>query len=70
VLANDGDFPATDYYAPGDHDGCACDYESLYTVSDAEQADSAAQEPIDAILLGNEGSAVGRTAAVPELVGG
>lgn len=62
VLTNNGDFPVTDYFAPGDHDGCACDYESLYSVSDEERAANAELPPIEAELLGGEGSALSRTA--------
>jgi hypothetical protein len=30
ALMNGGDFPATAYYYPGDHDGCRCLVEHLY----------------------------------------
>jgi hypothetical protein len=30
VLANPGDFPSNAYLLPGDHDGCTCDFITLY----------------------------------------
>jgi len=36
VLANDGSFPDYDYYAPGDHDGCSCDFTPLFSVNEGE----------------------------------
>jgi len=30
ALANPGDFPANQYFLPGDHDGCVCDFMPIY----------------------------------------
>jgi hypothetical protein len=30
ALANTGDWPENDYYFPGDHDGCSCDYSTTW----------------------------------------
>lgn len=34
VLLNDTGFPDGDYYTPGDHDGCTCDFFQLWSTSD------------------------------------
>jgi hypothetical protein len=36
VLQNDGDFPDVDYFMPGDHDGCSCDYFVNWASPEAE----------------------------------
>jgi len=36
VLANDGEFPPRDYYMPGDHDGCTCDFQVNWAGQEAE----------------------------------
>jgi hypothetical protein len=41
VLANQGEWPDVDFFAPGDHDGCTCDFEINWAapaVSDSEEA--------------------------------
>jgi hypothetical protein len=46
VLANNGDWPDRDYFMPGDHDGCTCDFDIVWGPSSdsesGEQADDAA----------------------------
>ncbi len=37
ALANSGDFPATDYFMPGDHNGCTCDFTPLWLGGDGGQ---------------------------------
>lgn len=36
VLANPDSFPAYDYYTPGDHDGCSCDFYPLWEQGEAQ----------------------------------
>lgn len=49
VLSNDEGWPETDYYYPGDHDGCQCDFmPTLISAADAG-GDMSAQDITDAL---------------------
>jgi hypothetical protein len=39
ALANSGDFPAVEYFLPGDHDGCTCDVTPLWMSGGDDDAD-------------------------------
>jgi hypothetical protein len=39
VLANTGGFPDRDYYMPGDHDGCGCDFYVNWESQETSQAE-------------------------------
>jgi len=40
ALVNDEGFPDLDWYAPGDHDGCSCDFNALWTSTDNSSNDT------------------------------
>jgi hypothetical protein len=44
VLANTGDFPDRDYYMPGDHDGCGCDFYVNWTQPESSESESQSEE--------------------------
>jgi hypothetical protein len=46
ILANDGDFPDGDFFIPGDHDGCSCDFSINW--SDQESI-AAAGQPLEQV---------------------
>jgi len=39
ALANPGDFPANQYFVPGDHDGCVCDFMPIFLGPDETESD-------------------------------
>jgi hypothetical protein len=44
VLANTSGFPEVDFYFPGDHDGCVCDFEPIIIPADQNPQSLAADE--------------------------
>lgn len=46
VLANDAGFPEVDFFFPGDHDGCVCDFEPII-MSGTEVIDGGAPPAVD-----------------------
>jgi hypothetical protein len=41
VLANEEGWPDTDFYAPGDHFGCLCDFEVRFAEAEPPTAEEA-----------------------------
>jgi hypothetical protein len=59
ILANQGDWPDVDFYAPGDHDGCTCDFEISWA---APASDSEEPEAIEAAADLSQNGGHGRIA--------
>lgn len=58
ILANDGDFPGRNYFMPGDHDGCTCDFQVNWAGGEEPTAeDQEAPEAVAASVQFYEGQA-------------
>jgi hypothetical protein len=62
ALANTGDFPDNEFYMPGDHDGCTCDYMPVLLAPDEVPAAEGGPSWEDAVAMvaqANEGTSYG-----------